>query len=74
MSWQFQFKKPSKTPPKDFPFNLDIFTKSTSDNVLKKALKAMFMKAGTVNAAWDYFTLEKSCEILRSLTGDISKV
>lgn len=70
----FQFKKPPETPPKDYPFNLDIFTKSTSDNVLTKAIRTQFVKGGALNAAWEYLTLKQSYDSHQALMGNGAKV
>ncbi|XP_063415296.1 uncharacterized protein LOC134697155 isoform X3 [Mytilus trossulus] len=73
LSLATEFKKPPETPPKDYPFNLDIFTKSTNDNVLTKAIRTQFVKGGAFNAAWEYFTLKRSYDSHQALTGNGAK-
>lgn len=70
----FQFRKPPSTPPKDYPFNCDLFAKSVNDNVLTRAIISQFVKGGALNAAWEYFTLERSSDSHQALMGNGAKV
>ncbi|XP_071127679.1 uncharacterized protein [Mytilus edulis] len=63
----FQFRKPPDTSPKDYPFNLDIFTKSTGYNILTKAIRTQFDKCGVIDTAWEYFTLARSYDPYQAL-------
>lgn len=70
----FQFRKPPDTPPKDYPFNLDIFTKSTGYNILTKAIRTQFDKCGVIDTAWEYFTLARSYDPYQVLIWKPAKV